>query len=147
MAIGSFNGLFIGDGDKGVIQNNAKFTAISKGDNVLRSKDNSGGSIEVVFNSANTIHIESTIGTNSKSGIEIAYANILTLFQISCADMTIKGCNKAIGTWKAQKIQAVYNYEEPNAMLKVVNCKTISYSNNATNGVFDCFNDDTVERS
>jgi len=143
-AIGAFNGLYIGDGEKGAIQNNAKFTAISSGDNVIRSKSNQGGSILVVFNSSNTIHIESTTGSNNKSGIEIAYQNIMTLFQISCADMTIKGCNKAIGTWKDQKIKATYNYEAPNAKLKVVNCKTISYSNGATNGVFDCFNADTV---
>ena len=68
----------------------------------------------------------------------------MTLFQISCADMTIKGCNKAIGTWKAQTIKATYNYEAPNAKLKIVNCKSISYSNGLTDGVFSCFNADTV---
>lgn len=139
-----FNGLYVGDGDKGATQNNAKLTAISSTDNVIISKENSGGYTEFVFNSLNTILIESTTGKNDKSGIQIGYKNLLKLFTISCADMTIRGCNRAIGCWNAQSCIATYNYEAPNAKLKVENCKSIAYHSTSGSKLFACFTEDNV---
>lgn len=144
LGIGEFNGLYVGNGEKGLTQNNAKLTVISSGGNVIFSRNYSTAGIEMVFNSSNTILIECTNGLNDKCGIQAATA-YLKLFQISCVDMTIKGMNHAIGTWRNQSVTATYNYEAPNSKINIVDCKYIQNSNDGK--TFACFNEDTVNRS
>lgn len=138
-ALYHFDNLYVGDGEKGQVQNNAKVTFISSGDNVIYSRKDSkdGRSINVVFNTRNTVLIESTIGDNSKTGIQIANKSI-DLLQISCYDMTIKGCNNALGKWTATSgKKMVYVYDtETTSKLKVENCKNLFNAGNYGNDEF-----------
>ena len=98
--------------------------------------------MSVVFNTLGKVLIESTAG-KKKCGIQFATkGNDGDRFLVQCADMTIKGCADAMGSWLSGKKQTVtYSYTGNFNKLTVENCNSIynasgNYGNASFFGAF-----------
>lgn len=143
-SITRFYKLYVGDGEDGLTTNHANLSCVCSNDNVIYSYDGSKTTLQMslTFNTLGKVLIESTAG-KKKCGIQFATkGNDGDRFLVQCADMTIKGCADAMGSWLSGKKQTVtYSYTGDFNKLTVENCNSIynasgSYGNASFFGAF-----------
>ena len=143
-AIYQFRNLIVGNGDyENTTQNNASLKVLSRYNCIQTSTTYA----RVVFNTTGEVRIESSLYQEC-TGIQFSNNTAVGL-TIKTSNMSIVGALNAIGAWTKINTSFVcdYNYQEPNAKLKLVDCSNIFNSGYNNGTIFaPYFTNDTVQR-